>query len=103
MLEALVLAGGLGFLLGLRFRVPAVVPASAVAAVMGPLVAHLASAGVWAVVGASVGAVVALQCGYLGGLLLSFLTARRAKPDHHRDLGSQDQYPRRHWAADAKD
>jgi hypothetical protein len=100
MLEALVLAGGLGFLLGLRYRVPAVVPASAVAAVLGPVVAYLAGAEPWAIFIASVGAVVALQCGYLAGLLLSFLTAPRAKPDH--DLGSPEQYPDQYWA-DAKD
>ena len=79
MLEALVLAGGLGFLLGLRYRVPAVVPASALAAVMGPAVAYVAGAELWVVLIASVGAVVALQCGYLGGLLLTF-RAMRAKP-----------------------
>jgi hypothetical protein len=95
MLEALVLAGGLGFLLGLRYRVPAVVPASAVAVVMGPVVAYVAGAELWLVLIASVGAVVALQCGYLGGLLLAF-SATHAKPDH--DLGS----PERYWA-DAKD
>jgi hypothetical protein len=97
MLEALVLAGGLGFLLGLRYRVPAVVPASALAAVMGPAVAYVTGAELWVVLIASVGAVVALQCGYLGGLLLTF-SATRAKPDHHHDLGS----PERYWA-DAKD
>jgi hypothetical protein len=97
MLEALVLAGGLGFLLGLRYRVHAVVPASAAAAVLGPVVAYLAGAELWAILVASVGAVVVLQCGYLGGLLLTF-RATRTKPDHDHDLGS----PERYWA-DAKD
>jgi hypothetical protein len=98
MLEALVLAGGLGFLLGLHYRVPAVIPASAVAAVLGPAVAYLAGAEFWLVLVASVGAVVALQCGYLGGLMLTHLTAPRAKSDHDHDLGST----RRYWV-DAKD
>ncbi len=97
MLEALVLAGGLGFLLGLRYRVPAVVPASAVAAALGPVVAYLAGAGWWFVLAASAGAVVALQFGYLAGLLLSYLAAPRAKPDHD-DLRSSERF----WA-DAKD
>jgi hypothetical protein len=97
MLEALVLAGGLGFLLGLRYRVPAVVPASAMAAVMGPAAAYIAGAELWVVLVASVGAVVVLQLGYLGGMLLTF-SATRAKPDHNHDLGS----PERYWA-DAKD
>jgi hypothetical protein len=97
MLEALVLAGGLGFLLGMRYRVPAVVPASAMAAVMGPAAAYIAGAELWVVLVASVGAVVVLQLGYLGGMLLTF-SATRAKPDHNHDLGS----PERYWA-DAKD
>jgi hypothetical protein len=98
MLEALVLAGGLGFLLGLRYRVPAVVPASAVTAVMGPVVAYLAGAEWWLILTTSIAAVVVLQIGYLAGLLLTYLTAPRARPDHHRDMGSPDRY----WA-DAKD
>jgi hypothetical protein len=97
MLETLVLAGGLGFLLGLRYWVPAVVPASALAAVMGPAVAYVAGAEVWVILIASVGAVVALQLGYLGALLVTF-SATRAKPDHNHDLGSSERY----WA-DAKD
>jgi hypothetical protein len=102
MLEAIVLAGGLGFLLGLRYRVPVVVPASGVAAVLGSIIAYSTGSELWMVVIASVGSVVALQVGYLGGLLLSFLTAPRAKPDHHRDLGSPERYSERCWA-DAKD
>jgi hypothetical protein len=102
MLEALVLAGGLGFLLGLRYRVPAVVPASAAVAAMGPVVAYLSGAEPWLLVLTSVGAVVALQCGYLGGFLLTFLTASRAKPHHDHDLGTPGRYSGRFWA-NAKD
>jgi len=84
MIEALVLATGLGFLLGLRYRAPAVVVASAAAVVMGPAIAYQAGASFWAVVLAPIGAVVALQCGYLGGLLLSFLVAR-TRPEREAD------------------
>jgi hypothetical protein len=95
MLEALLLAGGLGFLLGLRYRVPVVVPASAGAFVLGAVVSYLAGAKLWIILVLSVGAVVVLQLGYLGGLLLSFLTAPRAEPDHNHDLGSPERYSER--------
>jgi hypothetical protein len=84
MLEALVLAAGLGFLLGLRYRVPIIVIASAGAAIMAPAVAYVAAASFWAVVIAPALALVALQCGYLGGLLLSFMVTR-AKPNRAAD------------------
>jgi hypothetical protein len=76
MFEALVVAAGSGFLLGLRYRPPALVAASALAAVIGPIIAHLTGASLWIVLLASVGAVVALQCGYLGGSLLNFSITR---------------------------
>jgi hypothetical protein len=79
MLEALVLAAGLGFLIGLRYRVPAVVVASAVAVVLGPVIAHFTGASFWTVMVTPLAALVALQCGYLGGLLLTFGVSR-AKP-----------------------
>jgi hypothetical protein len=84
MLEALVLAAGLGVLLGLRYRAPAVVVGSGVAALMGPAVAYVAGASFWVVVIAPVGAVVALQCGYLGGSLLTFMMPR-PKPERRLD------------------
>jgi hypothetical protein len=96
MLEALALAGGLGFLLGLRYRVTAVVPASAAAAMLTSGIGYLGGSELWVVLLAAFGSVVILQLGYLGGLLLSFFTAPRANPDH--DLGSTERY----WA-DAKD
>jgi hypothetical protein len=96
MLEALALAGGLGFLLGLRYRVTAVVPASAAAAMVTSGIGYLGGSELWVVLLAAFGSVVILQLGYLGGLLLSFFTAPRANPDH--DLGSTERY----WA-DAKD
>lgn len=79
MFEALVVAAGVGFLLGLRYRAPVLIIASPVAAVMGPAVAHLRGSSFWVLVAASMGGIVALQCGYLAGSLLNF-TATRAKP-----------------------
>ena len=76
MLEALVLAAGLGFLLGLRYRVPALVAASAATVVLVPAFAYFAGAPFWAVLGAPLAALVALQCGYLGGLLLTYGVSR---------------------------
>jgi hypothetical protein len=67
MFEALVVAAGAGFLLGLRYRPPALVVASAAAVVIGPAVARLMGSSFWIILLAPVGTVVALQCGYLGG------------------------------------
>ena len=83
MLEALVAATGIGFLLGLRYRVPAVVVASAVAAVAGAWIAYLKGASLWAILMLPVGAVVALQCGYLGGLLVAFGVAHSRQRRRH--------------------
>jgi hypothetical protein len=88
MLEALLLAAGVGFLLALRFRVPALVVASAVALVLGPVIAHLSGASFWAVVSAPVTTLVALQCGYLGGLLLTYGVSR-AKPATEEDAAER--------------
>ena len=85
MLETLVLAAGMGFLLGLRYRVPIVVIASATAVVLGPAVAYIAGASFWAIVIAPAVGLVALQCGYLVGLLLSFMLTRATKPERHVD------------------
>jgi hypothetical protein len=89
MLEALVLAAGLGFLLALRFRVPALVAASAVAIVLGPVIAHLTGAPSWAVLSAPLVVLVALQCGYLGGLLLTY-TLTRAEPRLDEDAATKE-------------
>jgi hypothetical protein len=85
MIEALGLAAGLGFLLALRFRVPALVVASAVAVVLGPVIAHFMGAPFWAVVTAPLSALMALQCGYLGGLFLTHGMSRAAKPSSEDD------------------
>jgi hypothetical protein len=88
MLETLVVAAGVGFLLGLRYRPPTLVVASAAAAVMGPVVAHLTGSSFRIVLLASVAAVVALQCGYLGGSLLNFTVTRTPKP--RSDVGTSE-------------
>jgi hypothetical protein len=79
MMEALVLAAGAGFLLGLRYRVPALVVASAAAVIAGPAIAHFTSAPTWMVLISPLTTLLALQCGYLGGLLLTYGVSR-AKP-----------------------
>jgi hypothetical protein len=79
MIGALVAAGGLGLLLGLRYRVPALLFASIAVAVAAAVVAVLAGASALAALGLSLGAVATLQCGYLGGLLVAY-AASRAKP-----------------------
>jgi hypothetical protein len=83
MFEALIAAAGIGFLLGLRYRVPAAVAASAAAVVAGALVAYLKGASLWAILLLPVGAVVALQCGYLGGLLVAFGVAHNRQRRRH--------------------
>lgn len=78
MLGALVATGGLGLLLGLRYRIPAALAASVVVAVVVGMVALVTGASAWAVLAGAAGAAIALQLGYLCGLLLAFATASRA-------------------------
>jgi hypothetical protein len=93
MLEAFVVAAGAGFLLGLRYRPPALVAASGLAALLAPAIAYLMGSSFWHVVLSSVGAVVVLQCGYVGGLLVNF-SATRAEPhtddEPHHDVDTPD-------------
>ena len=76
MLEALITAAGLGFLLGLRYRIPAVVAASAAVAVATLALALFRGAPLWVVLLAPMGAIVALQGGYLIALVLTNTTFR---------------------------
>jgi hypothetical protein len=76
MLEALITAAGLGFLLGLRYRIPAVVAASAAVAVATLTLALFRGAPLWVVLIAPMGAIVALQGGYLIALVLTHTTFR---------------------------
>jgi hypothetical protein len=86
-LVALVGAGGLGLLLGLRYRVPALLVASAVVAAAATAAACLTESAPWAVLILPFGAVAALQCGYLCGVALAFAAHGRARaraPDAKR-------------------
>jgi hypothetical protein len=76
-LVALVGAASLGLLLGLRWRVPAVLLASAAVAVATGAAAYLTGSAPWAALIAAIGAVAALQCGYLCGLVLAIAVAHR--------------------------
>ncbi len=76
MLGTLVAAGGLGLLLGLHCRVPAVLVASAAVAMAGGTGALLTGASFLGALMLSLGAVAALQCGYLGGLLAAYAASR---------------------------
>jgi hypothetical protein len=77
MLWLLIGALGFGLLLGLFFRVAAVIAASVVLAAasltMGPLLAEWS---IWSVLSAVFGGAFALQCGYVTGLLLIFAWSR---------------------------
>lgn len=76
MLWAYAAAGGLGLLLGLRYRVPAVVLASAAVALASVFVAPFAGWSLWATVVTAFVGVLALQCGYVAGLGLACAAAR---------------------------
>jgi hypothetical protein len=80
-------AAGLGLLLGLRFRVGAVIAASAVlvmaSAILGPLLAEWS---VWMVLSAVFGGPLALQCGYFAGLLLMCALSRASSADARERL-----------------
>jgi hypothetical protein len=87
MLEALFVAGGLGFLLGLRYRVLAAVVASAAIAVASPAVAYTAGAPVWTIVLAPLTAVVALQAGYVAGVISEHVLFTRSAKLRDRSAG----------------
>jgi hypothetical protein len=76
MLGTLATAGGIGFLLGLRYQVPAVLLASMPVAVAAVAAAVLKGASALGVLASSVGAVAVLQCGYVGGLLVAYAVSR---------------------------
>lgn len=91
MFEALFVAGGLGFILGNRYRVPAVVVASVLVGVGSPVVAYAAGASLWTMALAPLVALVGLQSGYLVGVLSTFVTEsarlRHSKAEHHAQGG----------------
>jgi len=63
-------AAGLGLMFGLRFRVPAVIAASAVLVVTGVAAGPLLGWSLGSALVAAFGAAFVLQCGYFAGLLL---------------------------------
>ena len=76
MLWAYASASGLGLLLGLRYRAPAVIAGSVVLTLLGAPVCRLAGWSTWTAVAAAFSSVLALQCGYLAGLLLTCVASR---------------------------
>jgi hypothetical protein len=70
MLWLYITAGGVGLILGLRFRVPAVVAASAVLLVGAITVGLVAGWSIWTTLAAAFGGAFILQCSYFAGLLL---------------------------------
>jgi len=64
-------AGGLGLLLGLRYRVSAVVAASPAVALVSIALAAFAGWSRWIALSVAIGGVFILQCGYLVGLGLT--------------------------------
>jgi hypothetical protein len=92
MVWAFALAGALGFALGLRFRIAAVIAASPLALVGGALTAVLVGSSLSTVVVASFGIMATLQAGYLASLLLGCALSRVAgwlrRDGQQQDLGS---------------
>jgi hypothetical protein len=75
--------GAIGLFLGLRFRAPAVIAASAIILVGGAVVAPLIGLSLWAALAAPLGAMCALQSGYIVGLMLWCAISRpRPQPRH---------------------
>jgi hypothetical protein len=78
-LWAIAAAGSVGLLLGLRFRMPAVLAASALILAGGSAAVPFAGAPLWTVLGTTFGTVCALQGGYLVGLLLWCALSRSSR------------------------
>ena len=76
MLEAYAACAGLGLLLSLRYRLPAVIAVSAILLAAGAPIGQFAGLPLWIAFLAAGGAVIVLQCGYLAGLLLACGAAR---------------------------
>lgn len=76
MLWAYASAGGFGLLLGLRYRASAVIAASAVLMLLGATACRLAGWSIWSAVAGAFSSALALQCGYVVGLLLTCAASR---------------------------
>src|SRR5262245_44465411 len=68
-LEVFAACAGLGLLLSLRYRVPALIAATALLVPAGSAIGLLTGWPLWIAVLAAGSAAAALQCGYLAGLL----------------------------------
>ena len=88
MLWAYAGVSGFGLLLGLRYRAPAVIVASAVLMLLGATICRLAGWSIWTAMAAAFSSVLALQCGYLVGLLLTCVASRilSVRPDARQIL-----------------
>jgi hypothetical protein len=73
-------AGICGLLLGLGFRAPSVVAASILIMVGGVIALPLAGLPLWMVLVVPLGAVSALQVGYMLGLVVWYATSRASRP-----------------------
>jgi hypothetical protein len=78
--SALIGAAGIGLLLGVSLRVPAVLAASAAIVVVSLFIAPFADVHVATAALTTLGSLVALQCGYLGGLAVACAWSRVRSP-----------------------
>ena len=74
MVSLSVCAAMVGAALGSRFKVLVLVPATAITALVTMAVAHCAGAGTWLTLMLSLDAVISLQVGYIGGLVIDVVT-----------------------------
>jgi hypothetical protein len=79
-LWAFAACGLIGLFLGLRFRAPSVIVASGIVVVGGVAVAPLTGLPFWTALAALLGALCALQSGYIVGLLLWCAISRASRP-----------------------
>jgi hypothetical protein len=84
MLWGYVFAGAVGFLLGVRYSVPALLFVSLLIVLAAPVLMTWSSLALWEAIIAAVAILVVLQGSYLAGLATTLVVARR-KP---RDEGS---------------
>jgi len=94
-LWAFTIAGMIGLVLGLRYRMPAIVAASGLVLVGGIAVAPLTGLPLWTALAAPFGALCALQSGYIAGLMLScaMSSARATAPPRGAAAGVHQHLP----------
>ena len=82
MLWAFAAAASIGLVLGLRFRAPSVIVASAIVVAGGVAVAPLTGLPFWTALAGILGGLCALQGGYIVGLMLWCAVSRASGPRH---------------------